>query len=81
VSHITLAIDENDVPVVKRLLLKIQAGELSELRRTQTQLSVYGDRRAGMAGEPAAIEGRLDVVARLIAQIDAQAEANGADPG
>ena len=79
--RITLTIDEDDIPVVKRLLLKIQAGELSDLRRTQTQLSVYGDRRAGMAGEPAAIEGRLAVVSGLIAQIDDQIDASRADLG
>ena len=79
VPPITLTIDEADIPVVKRLLLKIQACELSDLRRTQTQLSVYGDRRAGMAGEPAAIEVRLAVVSGLIAQIDAQIDANGSD--
>ena len=71
VPRITLSIDEHDIPVVKRLLLKIQASELSDLRRTQTQLSVYGDRRASMAGEPAEIETRLAVISGLLAQIDA----------
>jgi len=74
VPRITLTIEQDDIPVVKRLLLKIQAGELSDLRRTQTQLSVYGDRRASMATEPAAIESRLAVVSGLIAQIDAQVD-------
>lgn len=73
-SAIRLSIERDDVPVVRRLLLKIQAGELSDLRRTQTQLSVYGDRRASMEGEPAAIESRLAVVTDLLAQIDAQVE-------
>ncbi len=73
-SAIRLSIERDDVPVVRRLLLKIQAGELSDLRRTQTQLSVYGDRRASMEGEPAAIESRLAVVTDRLAQIDAQVE-------
>lgn len=74
---ITLAIDGADVPVVKRLLLKMQASELSDLRRAQTQLAVYGDRRASMDGEPAAIESRLEVLSDLLAQIDATVDGVG----
>ena len=74
---ITLTIDEDDIAVVKRLLLKIQASELSDLRRTETQLSVYGDRRAGMAGEPAAITARIEVLSDLLAQIDAKGPDRG----
>jgi hypothetical protein len=77
VPRITLTIDEDDIPVVKRLLLKIQAGELSDLRRIETQLSVYGDRRVNMATEPAAITARIAVLSKLLAQIDA----NGAEGG
>ena len=51
------------------LLLKARATELSELRRFQTQLSVYGDRRANMESEPAAIEARIAVLTRLIDQM------------
>src|SRR3954454_16587605 len=58
-APITLTIEPDDVAIVRRLLLKMQAGELADLRRAQTQLSVYGDRRASMAGEPGAIEARL----------------------
>ena len=71
-SSISLTIDGANVPVVRRLLLKMKAGELSDLRRAQTQLSVYGDRRASMDGEPAAIAIRLEVLTDLLAQIDAQ---------
>ena len=73
-SSITLTIDEADIPVARRLFLKSQASELSDLRRAQTQLSVYGERRASMDGEPAAIEVRLALLTNLIAQIDAQAD-------
>jgi len=69
---ISLHIDALDVAVARRLLLKAQASELSDLRRAQTQLSVYGDRRASMDGEPASIEARLGLLTNLIAQIDAQ---------
>lgn len=73
-SPITLTIAPAMAPVLKRLLLKTQAGELSDLRRAQTQLSVYGDRRASMDGEPAAIASRLAVLADLLAQIDEQVD-------
>ena len=73
-SAISLSIDDADVTVARRLLLKVQASELSDLRRAQTQLSVYGDRRASMDGEPAAIEVRLALLTNLIAQIDAQVD-------
>ena len=71
-SSIALTIEDDDVAVARRLLLKLQASELSDLRRAQTQLSVYGERRASMAGEPAAIKVRLALLTDLIAQIDAQ---------
>jgi hypothetical protein len=71
---ITLTIDSANVPVVRRLLLKMKAAELSELRRAQTQLSVYGERRSSMDGEPAAIALRLEVLAGLLAQIESQME-------
>ena len=74
---ITLSIDHADIPVVKRLLLKAQATELSDLRRAQTQLSVYGERRASMDGEPAAIEARLALLTDLISQIDAKVDPPG----
>jgi hypothetical protein len=66
---ITLAIKPATAPIVTRLLLKMKAGELSDLRRVQTQLSVYGDRRASMDGEPAAIQAQIDVLDDLIAQL------------
>ena len=73
---ITLTVARHDVPVVRSLLLKMKAGELSDLRRVQTQLSVYGDRRANMEGEPAAIASRLELLTNLLEQIDAHV-----DPG
>ena len=73
-SSIALTIEGADVAVARRLLLKLQASELSDLRRAQTQLSVYGERRASMAGEPAAIEARLALLTNLIAQIDAKVD-------
>jgi hypothetical protein len=73
-SSITLAVEGARVAVVRRLLLKMKAAELSELRRAQTQLSVYGERRASMEGEPAAIAERLEAISDLLAQIDAQLE-------
>lgn len=68
---ITLTIGAADVATVRGLLLKMRAAELSELRRVETQLSVYGDRRASMTGEPAAITARIEVLTGLLGQIDA----------
>jgi len=73
---ITLTIEPERVAVLRRLLLKMRAGELSDLRRIETQISVYGDRRINMESEPAAITARIEVLTDLLAQIDAQ----GADP-
>jgi hypothetical protein len=66
---IHLTIDRDDVDILQGLLLKARATELSELRRLQTQLSVYGDRRANMQSEPAAIEARIAVLTRLLDQV------------
>ena len=66
---IHLTVDRDDVVILQGLLLKARATELSELRRLQTQLSVYGDRRANMESEPAAIEARIAVLTRLIDQM------------
>jgi len=71
-APVTLAIAADDVAAVEGLLLKAKAGELSELRRVQTQLSVYGDRRSGMESEPAAIAKRLEVLTDLLRQIEEQ---------
>jgi hypothetical protein len=68
---ITLTIDADSVPIVRGLLLKTRAAELSELRRVQTQLSVYGDRRASMDGEPAAISAKIEILTDLLGQLDA----------
>jgi hypothetical protein len=68
----TLTIDPGKVAAVEGILLKARASELSELRRVQTQLSVYGDRRSGMEGEPAAIAVRLEVLSDLLRQIEEQ---------
>jgi hypothetical protein len=69
---ITLTVDPDDVPIVRGLLLKTRAAELSELRRVQTQLSVYGDRRASMDGEPAAISARIEILTDLLGQLGGQ---------
>ena len=69
---LTLIIETDDLAAVEGLLLKAKAGELSELRRVQTQLSVYGDRRSGMEGEPAAITARLEILSDLLRQIEEQ---------
>ena len=69
---ITLAVSASDAPLARGLLSKMKATELSDLRRAQTQLSVYGDRRANMSSEPAAIQARLDLLDDLIRQVDAQ---------
>ncbi len=69
---ITVTIGPDDVPVVRGLLLKTRAAELSELRRVQTQLSVYGDRRSSMDGEPAAISARIEILTDILSQLDAQ---------
>jgi hypothetical protein len=66
---IHLTVDREDVVILQGLLLKARATELSELRRLQTQLSVYGDRRASMESEPAAIDARIAVLSRLIDQM------------
>jgi hypothetical protein len=70
---ITLTIERERIAIVRRLLLKMRAEELSDLRRIETQLSVYGDRRANMEAEPAAITARIEMLSDLLAQIDAQA--------
>ena len=69
---ITLRIEPDDVAAVRGLLLKMRAAELSDLRRVQTQLSVYGDRRASMEGEPVAIKARIDLLTELLDQIEQQ---------
>jgi hypothetical protein len=66
--HLTVD-DDDDVLILQGLLLKARATELFELRRLQTQLSVYGDRRANMDSEPAAVEARIAVLTRLIDQV------------
>ena len=66
---IRLTVDGDDVVILQGLLLKARATELAELRRLQTQLSVYGDRRANMESEPAAIEARIGVLTRLLDQM------------
>ncbi len=66
---IHLTVDGDDALILQGLLLKARATELAELRRVQTQLSVYGDRRANMESEPAAIEARIAVLTRLIDQL------------
>jgi hypothetical protein len=66
---IHLMVDGSDVVILQGLLLKARATELSELRRLQTQLSVYGERRANMEDEPAAIESRIEVLTRLLDQL------------
>ena len=71
-AAVTLAMDPAAAGVVERLLLKMKASELSDLRRVQTQLSVYGDRRASMDGEPAAIQARIDILEDLLGQIRQQ---------
>ena len=69
---VTLTIEPQNVAAVEGLFLKAKAGELSELRRVETQLSVYGDRRSGMEGQPAAIETRLEILSDLLRQIEEQ---------
>ena len=69
---ITLTIEQEDAAIVRGLLLKIRAAELSDLRRAQTQLSIYGDRRASMEVEPAAISARLDLITGLLDQLERQ---------
>jgi hypothetical protein len=71
-TPVTLNIEREALATVESILLKAKAGELSELRRVQTQLSVYGDRRSGMEGQPAAISARLEVLSDLLRQIDEQ---------
>jgi hypothetical protein len=72
VPAITISIEPDDIAAVRGLLLKMRAAELSDLRRVQTQLSVYGDRRASMEGEPAAISARIDLLTELFDQIELQ---------
>ena len=69
---VMLMIEADRIAAVEGLLLKAKASELSELRRVQTQLSVYGDRRSGMEGEPTAIGTRLEVLSDLLRQIEEQ---------
>lgn len=69
---VTLTIEPDNLAAVEGLLLKAKASELSELRRIQTQLSVYGDRRSGLEGEPAAIAIRLEILSDLLRQLEEQ---------
>jgi hypothetical protein len=69
---VALTIHRDKLAAVEGLLLKAKASEVSELRRVQTQLSVYGDRRSGMDGEPAAIATRLEILSDLLRQIEEQ---------
>ena len=69
---VTLTIEPGNLAAVEGVLLKAKASELSELRRIQTQLSVYGDRRSGMEGEPAAITIRLEILSDLLRQLEEQ---------
>lgn len=69
---ITLSLPASGATLARGLLSKMKATELSDLRRAQTQLSVYGDRRANMSSEPAAIQARIDLLEDLIRQVDAQ---------
>ena len=69
---VILSVERDKLAAVEGLLLKAKASEQSELGRVRTQLSVYGDRRSGMEGEPAAIESRLEILAELLEQIEAQ---------
>ncbi len=71
-NDLQLTVKAADVAALRRLLLRLRSSELSDLRRVQTQLSVYGDRRASMEGEPATIAARLALVEDLLAQLDAQ---------
>jgi len=66
---IHLTVDGDEALILQGLLLKARATELAELRRVQTQLSVYGERRANMESEPAAIGARIAVLTRLIDQL------------
>jgi hypothetical protein len=69
---VTLTIEPDNLAAVEGLLLKAKASELSELRRVQTQLSVYGDRRSGMEGEAAAIATRLEILSDMLRQLEEQ---------
>ena len=78
-----LTIERSTLATVEGILLKAKAGELSDLRRAQTQLSVYGERRGSMEGEPVTIEARLTVLSDLLDQIERQRgeDDDPADPG
>ena len=67
---VILTIERSNLAAVEGILLKAKAGELSDLRRAQTQLSVYADRRISMEGEPATIEARLAILSDLLDQIE-----------
>jgi hypothetical protein len=69
---VTVTIERQHIAAVEGILLRAKAAELAELRRLQTQLSVYGERRASLAGEPAAIATRLEILTDLLRQIEAQ---------
>ncbi len=71
-APIRLSIKQEDLLALEGMLLKWRAGELSDLRRVQTQLTAYGDRRASMEGEPAAIEARLELLTDLLSQLEKQ---------
>ena len=69
-APLTLTIEPGDIAAVRGLLLKLKAAELSELRRVQTQLGVYGDRRASMEGEPGCHRRADRAPHRLLRQIE-----------
>ena len=71
-TAITLTVAPEKFDLAYTLLARFKASELSDLRRSQTQLSVYGDRRVSLAGEPAAIQARMELLEDLLTQLKAQ---------
>lgn len=69
---ITITLTDGELPALERLLIKLKASELSELRSAQTQLSVYGDRRATLTSVPGTAQGNIDLLEGVIGQLREQ---------
>ena len=75
VKSIILTVPGEKAAALETLLIRIKASELSELRSIQTQLTVYGDRRSTMEGQPGVIEARMALLEELLSQVREQRKA------
>lgn len=74
-DEISLRVDREQEDLLLAVLIKAIAEELSTLRATQTQISVYGpDRRSALTGVVGQISRRHALLEELLRQAKAQAK-------